>query len=618
MVDKYLKTVDSNWYRQRLNGTIFIVLAAFVLLIVRLFYLQAIEGEELRRLSENNSIRLQSIESPRGLVFDRAGELLVDNRPAFDLSIVLKDARPLAHTVKKLADYIEEPADRLMKRIAKSKFKSSYTPILLKPDMGRDLLAVIEAHKFDLPGTLVDIKARRYYVHNQSGAHLIGYLGEINASELRSGKYAGCRQGDFIGRFGIEKTYEHYLRGKRGGSQVEVNVNGQVVRKLSTVEAQPGHNIFLTIDNRLQQRAEALLDGQAGAAIAMDPTSGKILAMASSPAFDQNTFVSGMSRRQWNALVSNPFKPLQNKAIQGEYPPASTYKIITAIAALEEKVADTQTAVFCPGHYRFGDRVFKCWKKGGHGQVDMVKAIAESCDVYFYQMGQKLGVDKLAKYARAFGLGHPTGVDLDHEAGGLIPSAAWKKRKTGIPWQKGETLSVAIGQGYNLVTPLQLLIMVSAVGNGGIVYSPIILERIETAEGQVVKTSEAKIVSRLPVSEATLEIVRRGLWEVVNSNRGTARRSRIKGVDISGKTGTAQVFSRRGDDDDEADKNLAAHLKPHAWFVAFAPSENPQIAVSVIVEHGEHGSSKAAPIAKEMIKTYLARPDGAPKVVAQR
>jgi penicillin-binding protein 2 len=310
---------------------------------------------------------------------------------------------------------------------------------------------------------------------------------------------------------------------------------------------------------------------------------------------------------------------LQNKAIQGEYPPASTYKAITAIAALEEGIIDEETTFYCPGQLYFGDREFKCWKKGGHGKVDIYRAISESCDVFFYHVGQKLSVDILAAYARSFGLGERTHIDLDHEANGLIPTKAWKKRRFGIQWIKGENLSIVIGQGYNLVTPLQLAIATSVIANGGTVYKPIILERVETADGRVVKTSQPKVVRRLTISKQTLDMVKKGLWQVVNSARGTARRIRIKGVEVSGKTGTAQVFSRKKDDTEEMDEeNLAKHLKPHAWFMAYAPSENPRIAVSVIVEHGEHGSSMAAPIAKGMIETFLKKEKSLPKGVAKR
>ena len=607
---KYLKTADSDWFKQRLVVVMYCVIAAFVVLICRLFYLQVIEGEEFRRLSENNCIRLQSIDPQRGLIYDRNRVLLVDNRPSFDLSIILNDAKPINNTIKKLSEYIKVPADDLMSKIKKCKGISIYKPFLLKRDIGRDALAAIEARKYDLPGIEVNVMPRRHYINRQTAAHLIGYLSEINSDELKSAKYSGCGSGDFIGKFGVEKAYGSYLRGKRGGRQVEVNATGQVVRILQTVDALPGHNIYLTIDLKLQQKAEELLEGLAGAVIAMDPATGEILALASSPSFDQNSFVTGMSHEQWHALVSNRFRPMENKAVQGRYPPASTYKIVTAIAGLEEGIITKDTRFYCPGHYKCGDRDFRCWKKVGHGNIDIVTALAESCDVFFYQVGQKLGIDRLAWYAKACGLGSPTGIKLDNEASGLIPTAAWKKRRTGIAWQIGETLSVAIGQGYNLASPLQMLLLTSAVANNGIRYKPLILKTIETAEGKIISDdslhTKREIAGKLPASRQTLEIVKKGLWEVVNGRKGTARIARIDGIDISGKTGTAQVVGRQEDEDsDEEDR--AYHLKPHAWFVAFAPSDEPKIAVVVIVEHGGHGSSTAAPIARELIKTYLGR-----------
>ncbi|CAB5082418.1 Peptidoglycan D,D-transpeptidase MrdA (EC [Olavius algarvensis associated proteobacterium Delta 3] len=604
-MSEYLPTADQDWYKQRLAGVMLVAVAAFAILGFRLFHLQVLHGDELRELSERNSIRLQSIDPPRGLIFDRNGRLLVDNRPAFDVSIIPKDAKPLEETIRKLSRLLGVPADGLMTKIKTRRRQSAYQPIPLKQDIGRNVLAAIEARRYDLPGVFIDVKPRRQYIYRQSAAHLIGYLGEINADELSCGLYDDCRAGDYIGKFGIEKAYESSLRGGRGGRQVEVSAKGQVVRVMKTVGAKPGQNIFLTIDQQLQLKAEELLAAQAGAAIAMDPTTGQLLAMASSPSFDQNAFVSGMTHDQWNVLISNPQRPMSNKAVQGEYPPASTYKIVTAIAGLEEELIDETTTFFCPGFLKFGNRVYRCWKKGGHGHMDVVRAIAESCDVFFYQVGQKLGVDRIAWYARACGLGSSTGSKMDHEAKGLIPTAEWKLKRTGIPWQAGETLSVAIGQGYNLVTPIQMLTLVAAVANQGAQYQPFVLERVETAQEEVIKTSQPKEVSRLPVSPDTLELVRRGLWEVVNTPGGTAYGSRLKDVDMSGKTGTAQIVGRKDDEPEAEDEEIEEQFKDHAWFVAYAPSEAPRIAVAVIVEHGEHGSSTAAPIAREMIRSYL-------------
>jgi len=618
---KYLKTADQDWFKQRLVRIAFCVAGTFCLIFIRLFYLQVINGEELRRLSENNCIRLQSTDPSRGMIFDRNGIRLVDNRPAFDLNIVLKDAKPIEQTVKKLSEYINVPESELMSKIENDKTVSSYKPILLKKDIGRNALAAIEVRKFDLPGVVVDVKPRRHYIERQTAAHLIGYLSEINADELNSGEYPGYTVGDYIGKFGIEKIFESFLQGKRGGRQVEVNVMGQVVRNLKTVDAQPGQNLYLTIDLRVQKKAEALLTGVAGAVAAMDPQTGQILALASSPSFDQNIFVDGMSHEQWDALVSNPLRPLENKVIHGEYPPASTFKIITAIAALEEGVIDKNTTFYCPGYYKYGNRVYRCWRPAGHDSVNIVKALAQSCDVFFYQVGQKLGIDRLSMYAIASGLGSPTGIDLDHEASGLIPTKEWKKRRTGVAWQGGETLSVAIGQGFDLATPLQMLVLTSAVANGGKMYKPLILKSVYSPEGSVILESKKQLTGKLPVSKKTLEIIKEGLWNVVNNKKGTAWIAHVEGLDISGKTGTAQVVGR-SKEHGLSEEKLSQRLKSHAWFVAYAPSVDPKIAVSVIVEHGGHGSSAAAPIAREVIKTYFGQDENSkpdkPKVAGNQ
>ena len=603
-MDKYLKTADTEWYKQRIGGVIICALAAFVVIFIRLIYLQVVRGDEFRRLSLNNSIRLQNIDPPRGRLYDRNGDLLVDNRPSFDVRIILKDAEPIKTTLDKLSQHISIPADTLMSKIKRTEGVSAYKPLLLRQDIGRDALAAIEVNKFDLPGISVNVNLRRHYIHERSAAHLIGYLSEISPEELKSGAYPDCRSGDLIGKFGAEKVYENHLRGKRGGRQVEVNANGLVVRILETVDAEPGHNVYLTIDKVLQRRSEELLDGVVGAAVAIEPGSGHILALASSPSFDQNSFVGGITHQKWDSLISNPFRPMSNRAIQGEYPPGSTYKILTALAGLEEGVIDEKTTFFCPGHYRFGNRVYRCWKKGGHGSVAIIKAVEESCDVFFYQVGQRLGVDRLAWYAKAAGLGSPTGIFLDQEARGLIPTAAWKKRRTGVPWQAGETLSIAIGQGFNLATPIQMAVLAAAVANGGKRYRPMILNRIELADGQILQQSEPKITGKIPVSRSNLDLMKLGLWRVVNGENGTARGSRLEDIDMSGKTGTSQVISRK-EDDSLPEEDMPVHLRSHAWFVAYAPSENSRIAVAVVVEHGEHGSGAAAPIAKEMIKTYL-------------
>jgi penicillin-binding protein 2 len=552
------------------------------------------------------------------MIFDRTAKLLVDNRPSFDVSIVPKDAKPLDPTLAKLSKFLTVPEEDLHSKVAGQKGILTYQPIMLKPDIGRNTLAFVAVNKYDLPGVIVNAKLRRHYINKRFAAHLLGYLGEINPDELKSDKYPNTRRGDLIGKYGAEKAFDYFLRGKRGGRQVEVNATGQVVKILKTVNTNPGHNIYLTIDLVVQKKAEELLTGITGAIVALEPTSGQILALASSPSFDQNAFVRGMSHEQWEAFIANPLKPLTNRAVQGEYPPASTYKILTAAAGLEEGVIDENTTYTCPGYYKFVDREYRCWKKSGHGTLAVVQAITESCDVFFYQVGQAVGVDRLAWYAKAFGLGSRTGINLDHETQGLIPTAAWKKRRTGVEWQEGETLSVAIGQGFNLVTPLQMAALASGLANGGVKYKPEILKKIEIADGTVIKKTEPQIIGQFPVSPETMALIKKGLWQVVNSDTGTAKGARFPGLDISGKTGTAQVVSRKEDEEETPEEDIPDHLKPHAWFVAYAPSENSKIAVAVVVENGEHGSSAAAPIAREVIKTYLLKDQLGPQLLANR
>ncbi len=608
----YLENVDSEWFSQRLSAALTMVIAAFVVLIARLLFLQVIEGGELRRLSETNSIRLKSVDAPRGLIYDAHDRLMADNRPSYDLSIIVKDTNLLEQTIEKLSRYTGIDEAQLWENLEKAKGTRAYKPVLLKPDIGRDALAAIEVNRWDLPGIVVSVSPRRDYIFSPSSAHILGYMGEIGGEELKKKIYSDLRTGDFIGKNGIERAKEDWLRGKRGGQQVEVNATGQVVRVLNTVDATPGHNIVLSIDLPLQLTAEQLLTDKAGAAVALDPSTGQILAMASSPSFDQNAFIAGISHDAWNALISDPMRPFENKAVQAEYPPASTYKIIAAAAGLEEGLIDVNTTVFCPGFLKFGNRTYRCWKKWGHGEVTILKALSESCDVYFYKLGLELGVDRLAWYARAFGLGEPTGVDLDHEADGLIPTAQWKKNRMGISWQRGETLSVVIGQGFNLTTPLQMAMAVAAVGNGGTRYRPKIVKTIRTADGKTVHESTPEVVGRLPISEKNLRLVREGLFQAVNDRRGTAWGSRLEGVAMCGKTGTAQVVGRQEKDADS--DNDWGTIKDHAWFVAYAPREDPRIAVAVMVEHGEHGSSAAAPVAAEIIRFYLSggKPKGDP------
>ncbi len=590
-----------------MGGTI-CVSVAFSILLARFVYLQVIKGEVYRHLSANNCIRLQSIPAPRGLIYDRNGTILVDNRPSFDLKIILKDADPVEETLLRLSQLMQVPLQELQEHIDNRGMQSKLNPLLLKRNISRDQLAVVKAHAFDLPGVIIDVEPRRNYIHEKCAAHVLGYLGEVNGEEIRKSKYPDVRSGDAIGRDGVEKEFETVLHGKRGGRQVEVDATGRLVRVLNTVDPVPGQNIFLTIDLELQQAAESLLEGVSGAVVAMDPATGDVLCMASSPAYNQNDFIGGISHKKWQALQQDPGRPMTNKALQGEYPPASTYKIVTAIAGLEEGAVNIHTSRFCSGRHKYGNRIYRCWKKWGHGDVDIIGSLEQSCDVYFYNVGQDVGVDTLAQYARGCGLGKPTGIELLKERSGLIPTAAWKRKRFGVSWQGGETLSIAIGQGFNLVTPLQMAVLIAAVGNEGTLYRPRILKSVQGSPGESPVEQIPEITGGIPAGKETLRIVREGLLRVVHGKRGTARSVKIDGVTMAGKTGTAQVFSMKKKDRDRSkDDPLDYLLRDHAWFVCYAPAENPVIAVSVIIEHGEHGATAAAPVASHVVKTWLER-----------
>lgn len=602
MYDFALRESWSDWYKERVTTVMVVMAAAFVLILLRLIHLQVIQGPQLYRMSENNCIRLQSLDPTRGLILDVNGVILADNRLRFDVFLIPRDVRPKDRILPLLASFLDMGQAEIEKKLGRM---SSFTPVLVKEDIDRDVLAVVEAHRYEMPGVFVRAKPHRYFPDKEAYAHLVGYLSQISADELRNGRYPDNRSGDFIGKYGIEKQCEQYLAGKHGGRQVEVDARARTVRVMRTVLPESGNRVFLTIDARLQKKAGELFSGRVGAVAAMDPRTGRVLAMVSSPSYDPNLFVDGMTQKQWNSLVNDKNRPLENKVLQSEYPPGSVFKIITAIAGLEENIIKPQNNQMCTGGYFYGDRTFRCWKTTGHGNMDMIQAIAQSCDVYFYKLGLELGVDRLAKYSKGCGLGRPTGLGLGVEADGLVPTRAWKKQYTGNIWVPGETLSVAIGQGYNLVTPMQALCLASAVANNGTLYKPFIIDRMETARGKGIKKFTPRILGKLPVSEKNLGVVKQGLWNVVNGKMGTARSIRSKALEISGKTGTAQVVGRKDREkflNETSDKQA---FKDHAWFVAFAPRKNSEIAVVVLLEHGGHGTS-AAPIARDIIKEYWA------------
>lgn len=571
----------------------------------RLVFLQVIQGEEFQKQATTNSMRLQRIVAPRGIIMDANGIRLAGNVPSFDVSIIVKDVPDLEQTLHNLAACTDIPYETLMARVvAGRKNTPSHKPIILERNIPKVSLTKIMVNNYMLPGITVDTGLRREYVYQDVAAHIVGYIGEINKTELDGQTFPGAISGDNIGKMGIERAFDTYLRGTAGGRQVEVNAVGRVQKTLKEILPTQGHNIYLTIDIELQYFAESLLHDVAGSAVAVDPRDGRVLCMASSPRFDLNLFNFGISRENWNELQSNPLRPLENKAIRGEYPPGSTYKGLVALAALEEGIITPETRFFCGGKLNFGNHEFRCWHRGGHGNVNLEQAMAHSCDVYFYQLGIKLGVDRIAKYANMFGFGSVTGIEIGNERPGLIPTRSWKKKRFGENWFDGENLSVAIGQGYNLTTPMQLAMFTAALGNGGYLYTPTLVAKITDSDGNVIQDFRPRLKYKINVNPEHIELVRNGMLQVVMGPGGTGRRAALPGVVVAGKTGTSQVVSRKTKGD-EPEPEKPVFQRPHGLFIAFAPYDDPVIAIAVIVENGEGGSTAALPIARELLRFWL-------------
>ena len=602
-LDRY----EPGQFKNKFKILFIIVSIALMLIVMRLWYLQVIMGDELRQRSENNSVRLRKIQSMRGLILDAGRQVLVDNQPSFDLVFVPDRTRDVNATIEKIRTLYA-------KRSLTPSSLNSYTgkvkplvPFILERNISMEKLAVVETHALELPGVVVEVTPVRQYLNGKMTAQIIGFTGEVSREELDHDSSDLLTPGDIIGKFGIEKFLDSHLRGKNGAEQVEVNVGGKAVRSLGRIQSEPGDNVVLAIDSALQEEAWKALGDRPGAVAVLDPRNGAVLALVSSPSFDPNLFNGGISSDDWEKLAGNRRHPMENRSISGQYPPGSTYKPVIAAAALEEGLITPETTFYCNGTFELGNRIFRCWNEKGHGHISLHRAIVESCDVYFYNLGKLLGVDKIASYAQAFGLGAPLGIDLSREKGGLIPTRQWKLSRMKEPWQQGETISISIGQGFNLVTPLQLANIYATLGNGGTLYRPRLLKQLESSDGQVIKEYGPEKLGALPLSPQTIQIINKALWGVVNERGGTGSVLKRKEADVAGKTGTAQVIGLPQDQKARKAKRVSADFQDHALFACFAPYGNPEIAVAVILENAGHGGSAAAPVAKKVIDAYFAR-----------
>ncbi|MBI5286309.1 MAG: penicillin-binding protein 2 [Deltaproteobacteria bacterium] len=601
----YLRQNDTETLKERSSIVTGVGLAIFFILLSRLWFLQVLKGSEFRELSENNRVRLVKTVAPRGVIFDKNGKVLVENRPSFDLFIVPEDVRDWERLKGVIPRLIDIKREDIEKRLSLTKGRPPFQPIKIKEDLVWEEVVRVETFKIDLPGVMLTVGPKRNYLYGDLISHITGYLGEVGESELKGFKRVGYRLGDYIGKHGVEKTWEEYLKGITGGRQIEVDAFGREMKTLQRISPIPGHNLYLTIDLDTQLAARMSMQDKVGAVVAMDPQNGRILTLLSNPSFDPNLFATGIGKEDWVELTTNPFHPLENKAIQGLYPPASLYKVITAAAALEEGIITPRTKIYSGPTFRFGNREFRDWKEEGHGVLDVHRAIVESADTFFYQVGLKVGIDRLAYYAKGFGLGKRTGIGLPHEKAGLVPTSRWKKEAYGVKWYEGETVSAAVGQGYLQVTPLQMVTAYAAIANRGRLFLPHIVDRVETLDGETAWRSKPQEIGRLPLSRETIDVLKKALWGVVNEEGGTGRIVKIEGVDVAGKTGTAQVVRLKENAPRRKPHEIPYEQRDHAWFVGFAPADNPKIVLAILVEHGGFGASAAAPVAREVIKAYL-------------
>jgi len=565
-----------------------LVAAAFVCLIGQLWYLQVLEGARFREMSEKNRIHIRPVAAPRGILYDRHGLALVDNRPAFTLSLIPRDMEDRNSALARLSILLKIPIAELQEALARVP-ADSLRPVRVRRDLSLEDVAKVEEWKLELPGVVVEVEPQRVYPTSTFAAHLLGYVREVSEEQMKQGRY---RRGDMIGQVGIERLLDEHLRGQDGAERLEVDALGRPVQVMGREEPRPGAQVMTTVDRRVQEVAEQAMAGRSGSVVVMDPRNGDILAMTSSPAFGLDRFAGSLDRAAWLRLVQDPTHPLLNRALQSQYAPGSLFKIVVAAAGLQEGSLTPMDRTYCNGEFQLGAWTFKDWLAGGHGHVNLRSALVHSCNVFFYQAGLKVGPEAVARYARAFGLGAVSGIDLGGEKPGLIPSPAWR-RGQGRPWHAGDTVNMSIGQGQLLVTPLQVARMMAAIANGGILWKPRLIQRVERTDGTLAYAESSRMTGQVDLSPVVWAFLRHALRGVVSE--GTGRGARLPGIDVAGKTGTAQSIAHSD----------SARGQDHAWFASFAPADDPQVVVVVLVERGGKGGQVAAPIARQIYQAIF-------------
>jgi penicillin-binding protein 2 len=577
--------------RRRIGILAGMTLVGLLAVVGQLWYLQVLEGGRFLDASDRNRIRVRPIAAPRGLLVDRQGAPLVENRPSFTLSLIPRelprDPGERDAVLGRLGALLGLPLPELQEAAARAQ-SDSFLPVRVRRGLSLEDMAKVEEWKLELPGVIVEVEPQRWYPSSRFAAHLLGYVREATEEQLRHGRY---RRGDMVGQTGLERLLDEYLRGRDGGERIEVDALGRPVRVIQQTEPEPGATVVTTIDRRIQEAAETAMAGRAGAVVVLDPRTGDVLALVSTPAFELDQFTGALARSAWLRLVRDPEHPLLNRTVQSQYAPGSLFKLVVAAAGLQEGILTPTDRVFCRGEFRLGDRVFRDWKDEGHGSVDLTRAIAESCNVYFYQAGLRVGGAAMTRWARAFGFGRPTGVELGYEKPGLLPGP--RRHRGRDVWPPGEVANLAIGQGPLLVTPMQVATFMAALANGGVLWKPRLVQRVERAGQGVLWSDPGRVNGYVPLSPFVWAVLRQSLVEVVRSGTGGA--ARVPGLEVAGKTGTAQLMA-----------NSRADLgQDHAWFAAFAPAHAPEVVVVVLVERGGKGGQVAAPIARRILSAIF-------------
>ena len=607
-----------------------ILAAIFTLFICRLWYLQVFQGKDLRLWSEKNHIKLQKLDAPRGMILDRNGRVIVDNRPGFDVVITPQYAKRLNETADEIAKILHLEASDIVKKVEMSSKKNgAFKPIVIKEDLNRDEVARIERMRKHHPGLKIEIRIKRTYLMGDNGAQLFGYVGEATYKQIQKRNTKTepyhIHQGDTIGRSGIEADFDRYLRGKSGMSFVQVDVSGREFKSVeapralslldSIQEPRPGHSLILTLDKQIQEVAynAFVKTGRIGSVVVLENKTGKVLALVNSPSFDPSLFWPKIKLENWQTLIRDPLEPLRNKVIQDHYPPGSTFKVILALAGLQEGLINEQTTHTCDGSLKLGRRRFYCAKRYGHGKMNIVQAIEESCNVFFYKLGMDLGIEKIAQYGRSLGIGQKTEIDITGEVSGLMPDTFWKERIQKEEWQLGETLNISIGQGFLLTSPIQMASIFSGIANSGPVYRPYIVDKILNEEGQSIHETKPRLLrdpskgfnTEVTISQKNYQILQKGLFSVIHGEKGTARWYKVPGIQAAGKSGTVQVKKMDTDQLFKKCEELPILQRHHGWFVGYAPFDQPKITVAVFAQNACSGSRGGAPVFRDILKAHF-------------